>query len=102
MFGTGEIGGTIGCEGGRDFGMSTLPIVLVTLGLGWLATAVYLMVGNVILRETRLGAIAQFLDRLPLRIANPIFLFLWAVMLLGWTVPLILGFKLLFRPKRST
>ena len=81
--------------------MRMRPIALITLGLGWLAADLYLMVGNVILRETWLGAIARLLDRMPVRIANPIFLLLWTVALLGWSVPLILGFRLLFQSKRS-
>jgi hypothetical protein len=62
---------------------------------------VYLMLGNVVLRETRLGAIARFLDKMPGSVANPIFILMWAVMLLGWSVPLILGFRRLLAPKRS-
>jgi hypothetical protein len=75
-------------------------IVLITLGLGWLAADVYIMEGHVVLRETRLGVIAQFLDKLPTRVGNPIFLLLWIVLLLGWSVPLILGFRRL-RHKHS-
>jgi hypothetical protein len=101
MSGATEISGTIAWAGARGYNLTIRPMILITFGLGWLATDLYLMVGNVILRETRLGPIAQLLDRLPLRIANPIFLFLWAVFLLGWTVPLILGFRLLFRAIRS-
>ena len=77
------------------------PIALVALGLVWLATAVYLIVGNIVLRETRLGAIARFLDKMPAIIANPVFLLIWAIMLLGWSVPLVLGFRWLLGPKRS-
>jgi hypothetical protein len=81
--------------------MNTRPIVLITLGVAWLAADLNMMVGNVSLRETRLGVIAQFIGRLPPRIANPIFLLLWTVMLLGWIVPLMLGFRWLLRKKRS-
>jgi hypothetical protein len=77
------------------------PIALVSLGLVWLAAVLNLMVGNVILRETRLGPIARFLDKMPTVIANPIFLLLWAIVLLGWSVPLVLGFRWLLDPKRS-
>jgi hypothetical protein len=75
--------------------MYVKPIVLIVIGLGWLAVDVYWMFGNVILRETWLGTIAQFLDKLPPWASNPIFVCLWAIMLLGWTVPLIVGFHLL-------
>ena len=76
-------------------------ITLIGLGCGWLAAALWMMVNNVILRETRLGAIATFLDRLPPAIGNPIFLLLWLAVLFGWAVPLVLGVKRLLRPKPS-
>ena len=76
------------------------PIALVSLGLVWLAVDVNLMVGNVALRETRLGAIARLLDKMPSIIANPVFILMWAIMLLGWSVPLVLGFRWLLNPKR--
>jgi hypothetical protein len=75
--------------------MNIRSLVLITLGLGWLATDASIMVGHVILRETRLGVIAQILEKLPPVVADPVFLLLDAVLLLGWTVPLILGFQLL-------
>jgi len=56
--------------------MNVRPFVLITLGFGWLAVDANLMVGNVILRETRLGIIAQILDRLPPAVAGPIFFML--------------------------
>jgi hypothetical protein len=77
------------------------PIALVGLGVVWLAADAYLIVENVVLRETRLVAIARFLDKMPSLIANPIFILMWAVMLLGWSVPLVLGFRWLLTPKRS-
>jgi len=75
-------------------------IALVTLGLGWLASVLWMIVRNVVLRETRLGFIAQFLDKLSPAIANPIFILLWIVTLFGWTVPLTLGVIGLLRKKR--
>jgi hypothetical protein len=74
--------------------MNIGPIALVTLGLGWLAADVYRMVGNVILRETRLGGIARFLDRMPSMIANPILFSLWIAVLFGWSVPLVFRFQM--------
>jgi hypothetical protein len=73
---------------------------LFTLGFGWLAVILWMIVGNVVLRETRLGFIAQFLDKLPPTIANPMFIFLWIVTLFGWIVPLTLGVIGLLRKKR--
>ncbi len=75
--------------------------LLVTLGLGWLAGVLWMIVGNVILRETRLGLIAQSLDKLPYGIVNPIFIFLWITTLFGSVVPLTLGVRGLLRAKRS-
>lgn len=75
--------------------MRTGPFALLAIGLAWLAADVYLMLENVVLRETRLGVIAQFLDRLPQWASIPAFLYLWGILLLGWTVPLIVGFRLL-------
>ena len=77
------------------------PIGLVALGLVWLVVDVYLVIGNAVLRETRLGVIARFLDRMPAMIANPIFRLLWAIVLLGWGLPLVLGFRWLLDSKRS-
>jgi hypothetical protein len=76
-------------------------IALFTLGFGWLAWDLWMIVGNVVLRETRLGIISQFLDKLPPAIANPIFVFLWIITLFGWVVPLTLGVKGLLHKKRS-
>lgn len=81
--------------------MNLGPVTLVASGFGWLGTSVYLMARNVILRETWLGIGARFLDKLPGGIANPTFILLWVVLLLGWTVPLVLGFRLLLRRKFS-
>ncbi len=48
------------------------PLVLLAVGFWWLALDFYLIVGPTILRETRLGFIAQFLDKLPCGIGNTI------------------------------
>jgi hypothetical protein len=77
----------------------TRKIALLTLGLGWLAGVLWMIVGNVVLRGTRLGFIAQFLDKLPPTITNPLFIFLWIVTLFGWVVPLTLGVIGLLRKK---
>ena len=75
-------------------------IALFTLGFAWLAGALRMIVGNVVLRETRLGIIAQFLDKLPPEVANAMFIFLWIVTLFGWVVPLTLGVIGLLRKRR--
>jgi len=51
-------------------------IALFTLDFAWLAGVLWMIVGNVVLRETRLGLVAQSLDRLPSTIAKPIFILL--------------------------
>jgi hypothetical protein len=77
--------------------MRARAFVLVILGCCWLAGDLYLMLGNIILRETPLGVIASVLDRLPRALGNPIFIPLWVTLLFGWTVPLVLGLRHLFR-----
>jgi len=82
--------------------MKRRSILLVVAGCIWLTADLYVMTGNMILRETRLGVIAHFLDRLPPAVSNPIFIFLWAVFLLGWSPLLVFGFKGLLRSKGSS
>ncbi len=76
--------------------------LLISSGLIWLAAVSSWMMASdgVSLRETRLGVVAHFLDKLPPRFSNPIFIFLWAAMLLGWTVPAALGLRRLLRSSR--
>ena len=76
------------------------PIVLVTLGLIWLTTVVWLFAGNVILRETRLGFVAKLLDKLPPVVSNLIFIFVWAVILLGWAIPIASGIREIARSSK--
>jgi hypothetical protein len=79
--------------------MRIKPYILLVVGFSWLAADLNLIVGPTVLRETRLGVIAQFLDRLPIAIAHGIDALLWIALLLGWTVPLVWGFKSLLRPR---
>jgi hypothetical protein len=81
--------------------MNIRAMALSALGCCWLAADANLVIGPIVLRETRLGVIAEILDRLPPSIGNPIFVALWFALLLGWAVPLSLGFVLLLRRKRS-
>ena len=76
--------------------------LLISSGLIWLAAVSSWMMASdgVSLRETRLGVNAHFLDKLPARFSNPIFIFLWAAMLLGWIVPAALGLGRLLRSSR--
>jgi hypothetical protein len=71
----------------------------LVVGLGWPAADIYLFlfISPISLRETRIGWIATFLDKLPPKLGNPIFIFLWFILLLGWLIPTGFGLKPLFR-----
>ena len=71
-------------------------ILLVVAGC-WLAVALWVVASGVILRETRLGVVAQFLDTLPTAISTLIFILLWVLLLLGWAIPVGLGLRPLIR-----
>jgi len=81
--------------------MKLKPFVLLAVGFSWLAADLNLIVGPVVLRETRLGVIARFLEKLPSTIANSVDAFLWIVLLLGWIAPLTWGFRSLMQAKRK-
>lgn len=70
---------------------------LISSGFVWLSAVSCLMVGNHVLRETPLGVLAQWFDRLPSPIAHLLYVMCWSHLLLGWLAPLVLGFKILFR-----
>jgi hypothetical protein len=55
------------------------------------------MTHDVILRETPLRVIANFLDRLPTAVGNATFIFLWIVFLFGWAALVGIGAMRLFR-----
>ena len=83
--------------------MRLRAIVLVTVGVCWLAADGYMIAGGVILRETRLGFISSFLDKvLPLPIHDTVFTLLGWITLFGWLVPLILRFRFCLRLKRAS
>jgi hypothetical protein len=75
--------------------------VLLTVGLGWLAADVCLVVSNLILRETPIGVIATFLDKLPPAVGTPIFILLWIALLFGWVILIGLGVSPLFRRRKA-
>lgn len=78
--------------------MRPIHCVMIASGLLWLAAVVWLINANTIAREIRpIGAIAEFLDKLPPVVGGPIFLLLWLVFLLGWIAPLTLGVRPMFR-----
>jgi hypothetical protein len=73
------------------------PFALIAFGFAWLVGDIYLVIENVVLRETRLVVIAQFLDTLPRWASNSAFLCLSGILLVGWTIPLVFGFRLLLQ-----
>lgn len=80
--------------------MKRIRALPLSIGLSWLALTLWICVSQVIFRETRLGLVAQLIDRLPSQIANLVFVFLWAILLLGWLVPIGFGLAPLFRKQR--
>jgi|HubBroStandDraft_6_1064221.scaffolds.fasta_scaffold656189_2 hypothetical protein len=77
--------------------MKRIHAVLLVIGASWFAFALWVVASNVILRETRLGVVAQLLDRLPPVVGNPIFILFWAILLLGWTGLIGFGLRPLVR-----
>jgi hypothetical protein len=75
--------------------------VLLTIGLGWLAADLNVIVSHIILRETRIGVVATFLDKLPRIVGTPIFIFLWITLLFGWVIPIGLSVRPLFRRRKA-
>ena len=65
---------------------------LVT-GIAWFTAVLYVVLGNVIIRETPVGRLAAHIDRLPPSISKPTFVLGWCLFFLGWIVPLALGLK---------
>jgi hypothetical protein len=73
---------------------------LLIIGLGWLAADFYLVISNISLRETPIGVLATFLDKLPPKVGTPIFIFLWMVLLFGWAILIGLGVRPLLRRRK--
>jgi len=76
--------------------------VLLIIGLSWVTADLYLVISNMILRETPLSVVATFLDKLPPKINNPIFVFLWITLLLGWAILIGLGVRPLLRKRKAS
>ncbi len=79
----------------------TCTAVLLIVGAIWLSIVSWILLSNVILRETRLGLVAEFLDKLPSVISTPLFILCWAILLLGWTIPIALGVRRLLHEDNS-
>lgn len=78
---------------------STRRMAYVLIGAGgvWLGVLIFVLTGNVILRETPLGVIARVFDRLPSPLQGIVFLACWGIFILGWIVPVIYSLRLLAR-----
>jgi hypothetical protein len=75
--------------------------LLLTIGLGWLAADLRVVVSHIVLRETRIGVVATFLDKLPHIVGTSIFIFLWIALLFGWVILIGLGARPLFRRRKA-
>ena len=62
-------------------------VLLLTVGGFWLSIAVWVVFSGVILRRTRLGVIAQLLDKFPPVVGKPVFVLCWAILVFGWMAP---------------
>jgi hypothetical protein len=71
--------------------------VLAATGGLWIGVVAFVVMGNIILRETPLGVIAQALDKLPSTLRGILFLVCWGTFFLGWTVPVVFSVRLLGR-----
>src|SRR5215472_14751902 len=81
----------------RNVGMKRIHAALLVLAGIWLAVVLWVVLSDVILRETRLGVVAQQLDRLPSRVATVLFMLLWVIFLFGWAIPAGFGLMPLLR-----
>jgi hypothetical protein len=77
--------------------MKRIHAILLGVGVSWLAVVLWIVFSNVILRETRLGPVAQRLDALPPAIGTPIFFLIWAILLGGWVPLVVLGLRPIVR-----
>jgi hypothetical protein len=80
--------------------MKRIHYAFLIIGLCWLTADLCLVISNISLRETPLGVIARFLDQLPPEVGNPIFILLWAILLLGWLFLIGFGTRPLFRSRK--
>jgi hypothetical protein len=81
--------------------MKRIHSISMVVGLCWLAILLWIISSHVILRETSLGFVARYLDKLPPAIGTPVFFVLWAILLLGWVFLLGFGLSPLVRRQDS-
>jgi hypothetical protein len=73
--------------------MKRMPVVLLLISGSRLAVVIWVILSNVTLRDTPLGVVAAFLDKLPPSVGAPLFIFFWVTFLLGWAVLAGVGIK---------
>ena len=78
----------------------TKGYALVLAGGLWFGAVVFVLAGNVILRETPLRVIASGFDKLPSPLQGIAFLASWGIFMLGWVVPIAYSLRLLGRPDK--
>jgi hypothetical protein len=77
--------------------MQMKAYMLIAIGGTWLLVAASIVVSNVILRETVIGILAQFIDKLPPPIPAAASTLFWYTLLFGWIIPVIFGLRILRR-----
>jgi hypothetical protein len=77
--------------------LKPIHYVSLIIGFGWFAASFYLVVSNTILRDTPIGVVATFLERLPVGLSKLIFIVFWITALFGWLILIGLGVTPLFR-----
>jgi hypothetical protein len=75
--------------------------ILAIAGGLWFGIVVFVIVGNFILRETRLGVVARVLDRLPYPLREILFLAAWVVFFTGWIAPAVYSLRTLNRAQKQ-
>jgi hypothetical protein len=72
---------------------------MLGIGLVWLFADIWFIESNIILRETRFGTVAGYIDKFPLKLGNLTFLALWIGLLSGWAILIGLGLKPFLRKR---
>jgi hypothetical protein len=80
--------------------MKPIHYILVAIGGLWIVADSRILLANVVPRESFLGVLSTIIDKLPPELSRPIFILLWTILFLGWTVPLAVGVKPLLRKQK--
>jgi hypothetical protein len=79
----------------------TKGYALAIVGGIWFGVVVFVIRGNIILRETPFGVIARAFDTLFTPLRGILFFASWAVFLLGWIVVIFYSVRLLNRANKK-